>query len=302
MNICFLLLFLLLIKSINTKIIHFNDNEIQYFGRWQKTVSDIQSVSSGAYLKTLAYGGEIRLKLSKPAVIYVQMNKNQQLLRKETIDQGSFFQINIDNLDMNATLTVVSDLTSTICLQEIEIMNHGTIYKQQQQQQQQQQPLIEFVGHDLTLGLGTSQSLITSFPWIISNLLNTERSQIALPKAWLMDHQESLGMETLYFKGDDFYAPPHIITILLGEYDDQHFSTSYTTKLIMFLSNIRYRFPHAFIIVLSEPLGVLFQESQKAVYLMNDADENIVFIDTTGWVRYGPTAYTNPVSIFFFFM
>ncbi|CEP08322.1 hypothetical protein [Parasitella parasitica] len=227
------------------------------------------------------------------------MNKNQQLLKKETIDQGSFFQIHIDNVDVNATLTIVSDLTSSICLQEIETINHDTMYEQQQLlQQQQQQPLIEFVGHDLTLGLGTSQSLMTSFPWIVSSLLDTERSQIALPKAWLMDHEESLGMETLYFRGDSFYAP-RIITILLGEYDDQHYPAAmYTSKLFMFLSNIRYRFPHAFIIVLSEPLGVLFQESQKAVYLMNDAaDQDIAFIDTTGWVRYGPTTYKNPLHL-----
>lgn len=53
----------------------------------------------------------------------------------------------------------------------------------------------------------------------------------------------------------------------------------------MFLSDIRYRFPHALIIVLSEPLGVLFQDSQKAVYLMSDADENIAFIDITGGIK-----------------
>ncbi|KAL9538428.1 hypothetical protein MBANPS3_010938 [Mucor bainieri] len=262
----------------------------------------MQSISSGAYLKTSAKdGGEVTLKLSQPAILYVQMNRNRHLVKKETSDQGSFFQIHIEHVDVNTTLTIVSDLNSTICLQEIEMASHQQADSTQTYKQpQQQQPLIEFVGHDLTLGLGTSHLLMTSFPWIVSDMLDTERSQIASPKAWLMDHQELLGMETLYFKGDSFYAPPHIITILLGEYDDHHHPAAgpmYTRRLFMFVSNIRYRFPHAFIIVLSEPLGVLFQESQKAVYLMSDGDENIAFVDTTGWIRYGPTHYTNPLHL-----
>ncbi|KAK4519777.1 ergosterol biosynthesis protein [Mucor velutinosus] len=205
----------------------------------------MQSVSSGAYLKTSANdGGEVKLRLSQPAILYVQMNKNSQL--------------------------------------------------------QQPQPLIEYVRHDLTLELGTSQLLMTSFPLIVSDILDTERSQIASPKVWLMDHQEPLGMETLYFKGESFYAPPHIITILLGEYDDRRYPAAgpmYIRRLFTFLSNIRYRFPHAFIIVLSEPLGVLFQESQKAALQMSVADENIAFVDTTVWIRYGPTHYTNPLHL-----
>lgn len=304
---CYLLLCLLLIEIAVARTIRFNDGEIRYFGRWQKTVTDMRSISSGAYLKTIANDdGEVRLKLSQPATLFIQMNKNRQLIRRETSDHGSFFQIQIEHVAANTTLTIVSDLNSTICLQEIEMVSHQQTDSTHtyRQQQQQQQPLIEFVGHDLTLGLGTSQLLMTSFPWIVSDMLDTERSQIASPKAWLMDHQELLGMETLYFIGDSFYAPPHIITILLGEYDDHHYPEAgpmYTRRLFMFLSNIRYRFPHAFIIVLSEPLGVLFQESQKAVYLMSDADENIAFVDTTGWIRYGPTHYTNPVSALFMY-
>lgn len=54
-------------------------------------------------------------------------------------------------------------------------------------------------------------------------MLDTERLQIGSPRAWPVDHLESQGMETLYFKGDSFYASPYIFVILLDEYNDHHY-------------------------------------------------------------------------------
>lgn len=304
---CFLLvlyccLCVIVHQTTNARIVGFEDSEIQYFGRWQKTLTDIQSVSSGAYLKTTIVLGEqqrqIKLKLSQSAIIYTQIDKQGPISKMEAIDNGVYpieLVINLPTATTTRTMiTIMSDMSSTICLQAIEINDDIS----SSMEVQQQPHLIEFVGHDLTLGLGTSNSIMTSFPWLVSSLLATERSQIAFPGAWLMDHQESIGMETQYFKGTSFYSPS-IVVVLLGEYDQYPYA--YTTRLSNFLSRIRNHFPHTVILVLSEPLGVLFQESQAAVTFLNDVetDQNIHFIDTTGWIQYGHTAYIDPVKYYY---
>lgn len=297
----YFVLLLLLFQIASARIVGFEDSDIQYFGRWQKTLTDIQSVSSGAYLKTTIVVDEqqrqIKLKLSRAAIIYTQIDKNGPISKMEAVDQGVYPIELVINLPWATTtktmITIMSDISSTICLQAIEI--NDNIVMNLNEEKPKQPHLIEFVGHDLTLGLGTSNSIMTSFPWVVSSLLATERSQIAFPGAWLMDHQESIGMETQYFKGTSFYSP-RIVVVLLGEYDQ--YPKAYTKSLSNFLSRIRDHFPHTNVFVLSEPLGVLFQESQTAVTILNDikSDQNIHFIDTTGWIQYGHTAYIDPVK------
>lgn len=306
MKYILLLYFCLLLQVIKAKLISFEDQDIQYFGRWQKTSEDIQSVSSGAYFKTTIVVNEqqrqIKLKLSQPAIIYTQIDKNGPISKMEAIDQGVYpidLVINLPTLNTPTTMiTIMSDISSTLCLQAIELNDDNDHTATLEEKEQQQPHLIEFVGHDLTLGLGTSNSLMTSFPWLVSSLLGTERSQIAFPGAWLMDHQESIGMETQYFKGTSFYIP-RIVVVLLGEYDQ--YPIAYASRLSQFLLHIRNHFSQqTTILVLSEPLGVLFQESQTAVNLLNDIQQqDIHFIDTTGWVQYGQTAYRDPVKYFF---
>lgn len=303
-----LLLLLFFFQPSSARIVGFEDGEIQYFGRWQKTLTDIQSVSSGAYLKTTIVLDEqqrqIKLKLSRTAIIYTQIDKSGPISKMEAIDTGVYpieLVINLPRATATKTMiTIMSDISSTICLQAIEINDTTHIMNTLEEEKPKQPHLIEFVGHDLTLGLGTSNSIMTSFPWVVSSLLATERSQIAFPGAWLMDHQESIGMETQYFKGTSFYSP-RIVVVLLGEYDQ--YQKAYTKSLSNFLSRIRDHFPHSHVFVLSEPLGVLFQESQTAVTILNDiqSDQNIHFIDTTGWIQYGHTAYIDPVKYSFFF-
>jgi hypothetical protein len=309
MKYILLLYFCLHFQLIKARLVSFEDQDIQYFGRWQKTSTDIQSVSSGAYFKTTIVVNEqqrqIKLKLSRPAVIYTQIDKNGPISKMEAIDQGVYpidLVINLPALNTPTTMiTIMSDISSSICLQAIEINDNSIIdNKVLEEEEEKQQPhLIEFVGHDLTLGLGTSNSIMTSFPWLVSSLLGTERSQIAFPGAWLMDHQESIGMETQYFKGTSFYTP-RIVVVLLGEYDQ--YPKAYGSRLSQFLLRIRNHFPQTSILVLSEPLGVLFQESQTVVSLLNDvqSDQNIHFIDTTGWIQYGQTAYSDPVKYYYY--
>lgn len=295
-----LLLLLLFYQAVYARLVSFEDANIKYFGRWKKTTTDIQSVSSGAYLKTAIVINEqqrqIKLKLSRPAIIYAKFQQSEHLMKLEAVDQGSYPIDLVINLPVNtttliSTLTIISDIASTLCLQAIEIDDDIVLLKEEEQQPH----LIEYVGHDLTLGLGTTNSILTSFPWIVSTLLGTERSQIAFPGAWLMSHEKHVGMESRYFEGTSFYSP-RIVVVLLGEYDQ--YPELYAQRLSQFLTSIKDRFPQSIIFVLSEPLGVLYQESQAAVNYLNDvkSDQNVHFIDTTSWARYGPTYFKDSVK------
>jgi hypothetical protein len=284
-----LILIIFLIET-RAKVLHFNDTDIHYFGRWQRTATDIQSVSPGAYLKTtVPFGTMIKFKLSRPATsLFIQINNDRMIRREPTTDFSLSLPTN------GSIVTLISDINSSICLSSIEIPDHPDNYYMPLQTYQ----VIEFVGHDLTLGLGTSQSIMTSFPSLVSNLLGTERSPVAFPGAWLTDRpHQALGMETHYFVGGESFFVPQIVTILLGAYDHGAAAAAYSSHLSTFLFKIQTRFPQATILVLSEPLGVLFQESQAAVHRMEDSTK-IYFIDTTGWVRYGPTNYLDPVRVF----
>jgi hypothetical protein len=287
MIIYYVLIIIFLIET-RAKVLHFNDTGIHYFGRWKRTDSDIQSVSPGAYLKTtVPFGTMIKFKLSQPATsLFIQINNDRMIRREPSTDFSLTLPSN------GSIVTLISDINSSICLSSIEIPDHPDSYTPLQTYQ-----VIEFVGHDLTLGLGTSQSIMTSFPSLVSNLLGTERSPVAFPGAWLTDRpHQALGMETQYFVGGESFFVPQIITILLGAYDHgAAAAAAYSSHLSTFLFNIQSRFPQATILVLSEPLGILFQESQAAVHRMEDFTK-IYFVDTTGWVRYGPTHYLDPVS------
>ncbi|KAI7863035.1 hypothetical protein BDF14DRAFT_1876417 [Spinellus fusiger] len=158
--------------------------------------------------------------------------------------------------------------------------------------------LVEFVGHDLTLGIATSHSLITSFPWLVSDMLSIEKAQIAYPGAWLMDHAQALGMESQYFRWTpsldatehnqwDFSSYlPSAVVVLLGENDPN--TDTYSHRLEGFLLGLRKHYPHCALLVLSEPRGHRVRQSQTAVYALNDQGEHdIYYVDTTGWVQDG---------------
>ncbi|KAI8365854.1 hypothetical protein EDC96DRAFT_443236 [Choanephora cucurbitarum] len=161
-------------------------------------------------------------------------------------------------------------------------------------------PLIEFVGHDLTLGLETSQNLFSSYAWLTSDLLGLEHSHIAYKNATLID-----GMDTKYFDWSlltekplqtGVVPTPWSVVILLGANDHQteYTSEEYLQVLCSFLDRIRKRLSeNAPIFILSEPLGDMFRPSQEAVSKMThqQGDQHIYFIDTTSWLRYGSNYY-----------
>ncbi|KAI9320566.1 hypothetical protein BX666DRAFT_1909205 [Dichotomocladium elegans] len=311
-----LLVLLLLRASVGSgeKLIPFNDGSIKYSGRWRMTSTEIQSGWPGAYLKTTVRGSRIILRLKRPTTVFVQLDYGPVRLL-EAVDGGGRLPIELEVttfscLENNSSLgtddesheLLVAAATETpISLESILIAEEGDTSPPSKISPL----LVEFVGHDLSLGIGTTQSLFTSFPWLVSGIVGAEHVQIAYDHARLENRTSyDLGMETRYFdwalSGDaawwDFSYVPQVIVVLLGRND--RISDEYTDTLVNFLKRVRSRLSDTSILILSEPLGDLVRQSQDAVYRLNDqGDQNVYFVDTTGWVQYGSAAFVDSMHL-----
>lgn len=285
------------------KLIPFDDGNIRYFGRWQATGTDMRSSWPGSYFKTNFYGTQIKLRLNEPASVHVQLD--QRPVREFQATGEAPIELDIappDLSDGHHELLVASSAAdnTTLRLESLALAIAGDMAPPTNVSP----VLVEFVGHDLSLGIGSSQVIPTSFPWLVSNMLGIEHAQIAYRDAWLMDRPGVRGMETRYFSWSpdvdgewwDFsnYVPSAIV-ILLGQNDI--YEEEYDSALMGFLKRVRSHFPYASLLVLSEPLGDLVRQSQHAVYQLNDqGDQDIYFVDTTGWLQHGSNAFSDFVS------
>ncbi|EIE86950.1 hypothetical protein RO3G_11661 [Rhizopus delemar RA 99-880] len=179
--------------------------------------------------------------------------------------------------------------TESIGVQSLVIEDTGTTVPPTQNNL----PLVEFIGHDLTLGTETSQGPFTGFAWLTSDMINADHILTAYQDATLIN-----GLSKKYFDmlPQQRTSKPRGVVILLGTNDKQkgYSSKDYREELVSFLVRIRQTSlePDAPIFVLSEPLGDMFRSSQYSVLELNrQGDQQVYFIDTTGWIKYGPTFY-----------
>ncbi|KAL0094921.1 hypothetical protein F4703DRAFT_1821359 [Phycomyces blakesleeanus] len=288
----------------NDILIPFNDPNIMYFGRWRTSTNSIQSGWPGAYFKTTIYGPRIRLILKGPTHVYVQIDTEKPKDYRTQSENGEAIELDITpQIDLGQgphQLTVAACTNASIELESLLLSDErgtGPV--------DVLSSTVEFVGHDLTLGKYTSQTILTSYAWAVSEILGTEHAQIALPGARLMDGKDGRGMESQYFewspshtkearaKWDFSSYKPAAIVILLGRND--YGTEAYEQSLERFLLQVRTHTGPASILVLSEPLGEMVRSSQLAISRRNDlGDENVHFVDTTNWVRYGPSAFVDP--------
>ncbi|KAI8087035.1 uncharacterized protein B0P05DRAFT_533442 [Gilbertella persicaria] len=281
------------------KEISFQDPNIHYVGRWHESSNEIQSGWPGAYFKViLEHTRIVKLQLSKPTSLLVQLNKKHQVAFRNTTKLIDLFPSGLDHDGPHELWVVATDIDPydmSICLQSIIVDDQGMTASPPPSTTA---PLVEFVGHDLTLGLETSQNLFSSYAWLTSDLLGLEHSHIAYKDATLID-----GMDNKYFDWSllshtdtENKVAPWSVVVLLGANDHQ---TEYTPEeyqhaLGAFLNKVRKTMSeNAPIFILSEPLGDMFRPSQEAVLKMahQQGDQHIYFIDTTSWLRYGPNHY-----------
>ncbi|GAA5817145.1 hypothetical protein MFLAVUS_010686 [Mucor flavus] len=280
------------------KEISFRDPNIQYIGRWHNTTKDIQSGWPGAYFKvTLQHTRFIKLQLGQPTSLAVTINGQDykfintsattplDLVPQGLLDDGPH--------ELTVMATSIDPSRVHICLTSI-ILDDSAITLPSKKQVN---PLVEFVGHDSTLGIESSRTLFTSFAWVTSKILGLEHTFVAYKNATLID-----GMDQKYFDWtlSETENTPWSVVILLGANDAGSYSSNhYRETLNAFLSKIRKTlYETAPIFILSEPLGDMFRPSQQSVLdMIHDGDQHIYFIDTTGWIRYGPNLYKDNLHL-----
>lgn len=286
---------------ILAKEISFRDENIQYFGRWHASTNEIQSGWPGAYFKViLEHTSSVQLQLNKPTSIQVQIDKGPHIdfINTTSIKLQQGFEQE-GRHELRVTATDIDPINLSICLQSLLLDETGITLPPAPSADT---PLVEFVGHDLTLGLETSQRIFSSFAWLTSDLLGLEHSQIAYKDATLID-----GMEEKYFdwslllnQQQQTTKTPWSVVILLGSNDHQtdYASDEYRNTLNTFLTKLRKTlYENAPIFILSEPLGDMFRPSQQSVLDMtHQGDQYIYFIDTTGWLRFGSNYYRDRVK------
>ncbi|KAI8391279.1 uncharacterized protein BYT42DRAFT_556310 [Radiomyces spectabilis] len=291
---------LVVLTRAEEKLVTFNDTNFRFFGRWHVNTftQNLQSTWPGAYVKAEVTGTTIiRVILGQPTSVYAKVDDGplKKLEATPVSGQGnqSWAELMLgDHFDSNQShqfmlIATVDDpalqfhavaLSSEACTVPPSHLSGRNV---------------EFIGHDLTLGTGTSHSFLTGYAWIVSDLLGVELSQIAYPNARLMDDGSSFGMETRYFHGGASY-PPSCIVLFLARNDRGH-EDDYAASLTRFLRRLHTRAKDTPILVLSEPLGDLFRASQGAVnQLSSESHQDIYFIDTTSWIRYGATMFLDP--------
>jgi hypothetical protein len=303
MFLSLLLYYTFAITFVLTKEISFRDPNIQYIGRWKTHEDQIKSGWPGAYFKvTLQQTHFIKLRLTQPTSLTVFINDVEfqfpnisntevplDLVPQGLVDDGP-----------HELLVVSSKLDAyqvAICLESIIVDEAASTIAPSSSTA----ALVEFVGHDLTMGIGATRTLFSSFAWLAAkDLLNFDLSFIAYRNAKLVD-----GIEKKYFDWslavEKLPQRPWSVVILLGANDKaaKVDADEYRKSLDHFLTKVRKTLDEtAPIFILSEPLGDMFRPSQQSVLdLTHRGDQNVYFVDTTAWIRYGPTYYIDSVSI-----
>jgi hypothetical protein len=299
-NILFLLLLQLLSQAASGLEIPFNDSNIQYFGQWTPFHNSTASRWPGAYFKlSLENTKHVSLQFTNQTTNIITQLDSNPLVYHELNHDNTVVNLTPDldhELDAGQThelIVMATEIEPTLCsihFQALDIDATGRLAKPKQEPP----VLVEFIGHDLTLGIGTSKTLFTSFAFLTANdLLKVEHNYVASKSAKLIG-----GIEDTYFDTVPSSTPWGVV-ILLGSNDNKSDPDAYHQSLYAFLTRLRLSLDkQSPILVLSEPLGDMYRPTQQAVFDMTHGTEveHVYFVDTTAWLRYGPTYYLNWVS------
>jgi lysophospholipase L1-like esterase len=270
------------------------DTNIKYFGRWDfSNPTQYRSDWGGAYLRVKFTGTTIKIKLGNTSNYYAK------------IDNGPWVSyLNVSGT-VNLTPAPLASGTHTISVAQGKDYNYlfnfqgfildagaGTSAPPVAAD------LIEWIGDSITAGYTDEQANVSGYPWVCSELLGAEHTQIAYPGVTLVSGYPGVGMDVQYFKlQDPSHTPspdwdftrytPKIVVINLATNDngknvpDAQVQSTYTS----FLANVRAKLPNAEIFVMRTFLGVKATPTLAAVNARIAAgDQKLHYIDTNGWM------------------
>ncbi len=273
------------------------DPNIQYFGRWDIS-NPVQYLSywGGAYLRVNFTGTTVKMKVGNATFYFVK------------IDNGPWTKYTTTAGTINLTPTPLANGTHTLSIAQGKDYNYlfnfqGLVLDAgaTTSQASSSSTLIEWIGDSITAGYTDSLVSVSGYPWVCSELLGAEHTQIAYPGICLASGfpaATTVGMDAQYFKlqnpsvanspdWDFARYTPKIVVINLGTNDnnqrvpDAQLQSTYTS----FLANVRTKFPNAEIFVMRTFLGVKATPTLAAVNARIAAgDAKLHYIDTNGWL------------------
>ena len=274
------------------------DANIHYIGRWDTRSQDVAiSYWPGAYFKTAFSGTTVRLKLADPASFYACIDNGDDVYYEDVSGV-----INLTPVPLSPGLHTLRIAARTewvnIHFQGLQLDPGATTLPPQVLPY-----LIEFIGDSVTSGLTGSKAALTDYAWLAGEYLGVEHTQIAFSGIRLVPSPdgENVGMSIQYFKERtqlfadspdwDFQRyQPQIVVINLGSNDASNVTyEQFQDTYVSFIQSIRQKYSNAIIVVFGTALGFLMTPTQEAVRIVREAgDANVHFIETSGWISYGP--------------
>jgi lysophospholipase L1-like esterase len=271
------------------------DPNIRYLGRWDSSnTSQYSNYWGGGYVRMQFTGTTVKIKVGNATNYFAK------------IDNGPWVSYLNASGTINLTPTPLPAGTHTVSVAQGKDYNYLFSFQgfvldpgATTSTPAVATHLIEWIGDSITAGYTDAQANVSGYPWVCSELLGTEHTQIAYPGITLVSGFAAQGsMEVQYFKlQNSSYAnspdwdftryTPKIIVINLGTNDnnkqvpDAQFQTAY----ISFLANVRNKFPGAEIFVLRTFIGVKTAPTVAAVNArIATGDNKLHYVDTNGWL------------------
>jgi hypothetical protein len=280
------------------KIIQPNNKNIQYIGRWDKSEKGvIRSYWGGAYFNLKFRGNALSLKLDKSVDIYVILDSGKPILFKKA---NGLIKITPDTLSKNTHLlkVVARFQNDEIVLTGLTLNNGGKLLNPEKRKF-----WVEYIGDSITSGDRTSKGNISAYPWLCSEVLGVNHTQISycgipLVNGFHYNYKGApeIGMESAYLnlkqpnnnspEWDFSEASPNLLVINLGTNDNnlKVDTTLFKQTYTQFIRNLRFIHQNAVIMVLIPFNQVYKNQIEELVTKETERDKNLNFISTEGWL------------------
>jgi hypothetical protein len=293
------------------------DSNIQYIGRWDKSV-DSQYVNywGGAYIKTGFTGTTVKVKLGGTVNLFVGIDSTADKLYGNAGGILNLTTVPLQNKTHSLRVTPQN--------QDDKIKFKGLVLDAGARTVAlPARPIIEFIGNSITSGATTSKGMTSAFPWLTGEALSCDHTQISIGGITLVNGYyftysgaPTVGMSVSYFKQrtppnypstDNSQNPdwdfsrytPRLVFVNLGTNDANTTACksgnsnpcvtiptdTFTSVYTKFLRNIRAKYPLAEIFALRTFGGHLISATQAAVTAINAAgDLKVHYVNTAGWL------------------
>jgi lysophospholipase L1-like esterase len=278
-----------------------SDANIQYRGRWDKwDASTYHSYWGGAFFRIAFTGTTIAVKEATSVDFFADIDGNGY-----TLFTGAAGSVNVTPTPLPSGTHVMTVLPAwegnELRFQGLTLSAGGATVSQGVPR-----PLLEFIGDSISCGLKTSKEEPLAYPWLVSERIRADHTQIAYSGITLVDGYHytyagspQRGQSVQYFWMQEPNSPmpvsnwnfanytPRAVIINLGSNDSNLSvpSATFESTYASFMQNIRAKFAGATILAMRPFGGFYAPQIQNAVNSRHSAgDQNVVYVDTTGWL------------------